>query len=85
MWNLLFFVFNGAAFVLIGLQLRTIVRGLSQYSLATLIGWSLAVALVVVLVRYRLDVPGDVHPARAVPGDPRGAKAPTRRGAGCSC
>jgi monovalent cation/hydrogen antiporter len=50
-WNLLFFVFNGAAFVLIGLQLRGIVRGL-QYPLATLIGWSLAIALVVILVRY---------------------------------
>lgn len=51
-WNLLFFVFNGAAFVLIGLQLRTIVRGLSQYSLLTLIGWSLAISVVVILVRY---------------------------------
>ena len=51
-WNLLFFVFNGAAFVLIGLQLRGIVRGLSQYSLWTLIGWSLAIALVVIVVRY---------------------------------
>jgi CPA1 family monovalent cation:H+ antiporter len=51
-WNLLFFVFNGAAFVLIGLQLRSIVHGLSGYPLATLIGWSLAIALVVVVVRY---------------------------------
>ncbi|HEY0613493.1 MAG TPA: Na+/H+ antiporter [Candidatus Elarobacter sp.] len=51
-WNLLFFVFNGAAFVLIGLQLRGIVRGLSQYSLLTLIGWGLAIAVVVILVRY---------------------------------
>ncbi|HEY0381591.1 MAG TPA: Na+/H+ antiporter [Candidatus Elarobacter sp.] len=51
-WNLLFFVFNGAAFVLIGLQLRTIVHGLAGYSLATLIGWSLVIAVVVILVRY---------------------------------
>jgi monovalent cation/hydrogen antiporter len=51
-WNLLFFAFNGAAFVLIGLQLRSIVHGLAGYSLATLIGWSLAVAAVVVLVRF---------------------------------
>jgi CPA1 family monovalent cation:H+ antiporter len=51
-WNLLFFVFNGAAFVLIGLQLRSIVHGLSGYPLATLIGWSLAIAVVVVVVRY---------------------------------
>jgi monovalent cation/hydrogen antiporter len=51
-WNLLFFVFNGAAFLLIGLQLRTIVQGLRQYPLPTLIGWSLAIALVVIVVRY---------------------------------
>jgi CPA1 family monovalent cation:H+ antiporter len=51
-WNLLFFVFNGAAFVLIGLQLRSIVHGLAGYSLATLVGWSLAIAAVVVVVRY---------------------------------
>jgi Na+/H+ antiporter len=51
-WNLLFFVFNGAAFVLIGLQLRNIVHGLSAYSLGTLIGWSLAIAAVVIVVRY---------------------------------
>ena len=50
-WNLLFFVFNGAAFLLIGLQLRTIVQG-AQYSLPTLIGWSLAIAFVVIAVRY---------------------------------
>jgi Na+/H+ antiporter len=51
-WNLLFFVFNGAAFLLIGLQLRSIVRGLSAYPLLTLIGWSLAIAFVVVAVRF---------------------------------
>jgi len=51
-WNLLFFVFNGAAFVLIGLQLRTIVRALNAHPLPQLIGWALAIALVVVLVRF---------------------------------
>ncbi|MBV8300001.1 MAG: Na+/H+ antiporter [Candidatus Eremiobacteraeota bacterium] len=50
-WNLLFFVFNGAAFVLIGLQLRSIVRTLQPYSLATVIGWALAIALLVIVVR----------------------------------
>lgn len=51
-WNLLFFVFNGAAFVLIGLQLRAIVRALPEYSLPTLIGWGLAVWLLLIVVRY---------------------------------
>jgi monovalent cation/hydrogen antiporter len=51
-WNLLFFVFNGAAFVLIGLQLRSIVRALPQHSLPTLIGWSLAITALLVVVRF---------------------------------
>jgi CPA1 family monovalent cation:H+ antiporter len=51
-WNLLFFIFNGAAFVLIGLQLRSIVRDLPEYSLPLLIGWGLAVWLVLVAVRF---------------------------------
>jgi len=66
-WNLLFFVFNGAAFVLIGLQLRGIVRGLVQYSLPTLIGWSLAIALVVILVRYAWMFPAAYGRRRLFP------------------
>ncbi len=57
-WNLLFFVFNGAAFVLIGLQLRSIIHGLADYPIATLIGWSLAIAAVVIVVRYAWIFPG---------------------------
>jgi Na+/H+ antiporter len=51
-WQLLFFVFNGAAFVLIGLQLREITRSFGGPLLTTVIGWSLAIALVVILVRF---------------------------------
>jgi CPA1 family monovalent cation:H+ antiporter len=51
-WNLLFFTFNGAAFVLIGLQLRSIVGALHVYSPLTLAGWSLGIAAVVILARY---------------------------------
>ncbi len=50
-WNLLFFTFNGAAFVLIGLQLRSIVGAL-DYSPWTLASWSLAIAAVVIVARY---------------------------------
>lgn len=51
-WNLLFFTFNGAAFVLIGLQLRSIVGALTVYAPAQLAQWSLGIAAVVVLARY---------------------------------
>lgn len=51
-WSLLVFVFNGAAFVLIGLQLRGVIEALGHYAPATLIGWALAVVLTLVVVRF---------------------------------
>jgi Na+/H+ antiporter len=51
-WNLLFFTFNGAAFVLIGLQLRSIIGALDVYPPWLLAAWSLGIAAVVVLARY---------------------------------
>jgi Na+/H+ antiporter len=50
-WNLLNFLVNAALFVLIGLQLRIVVKGLDQ-SAATLAGYALAVSAVVVLARF---------------------------------
>jgi monovalent cation/hydrogen antiporter len=58
-WSLLFFVFNGAAFVLIGLQLRSIVRGLDQHSsFLGVTGWALAIAFVVIVMRIVWVFPG---------------------------
>lgn len=51
-WNLLFFTFNGAAFVLIGLQLRAIIGALGMFSPGSLALSSLGIAAVVVLARY---------------------------------
>lgn len=51
-WTLLIFTFNGAAFVLIGLQLRSIVHALARYSLWTLIAWTLVLTVALVLVRF---------------------------------
>lgn len=50
-WDILDFVVNAILFVLIGLQLRAVVDGLSGYSAGTLGGYALAVAGVVVGTR----------------------------------
>jgi CPA1 family monovalent cation:H+ antiporter len=47
MWEILDFVVNAILFVLIGLQLRSVVDALDGYSAATLIGYGLAVSAVV--------------------------------------
>src|SRR5436190_135958 len=50
-WDILDFLVNAILFVLIGLQLRAVVDGLSGYSASTLVGYSLAVSGVVVGTR----------------------------------
>jgi Na+/H+ antiporter len=50
-WDILDFIINAILFVLIGLQLRAVVDGLSGYSPSTLAGYALAVSGVVVATR----------------------------------
>ena len=50
-WDILDFIVNAILFVLIGLQLRTVVHALSGYSASTLAGYALAVTGVVVGTR----------------------------------
>jgi Na+/H+ antiporter len=50
-WDIVDFIINAILFVLIGLQLRAILDGLSGYSASTLIGYGLAVSGVVVTTR----------------------------------
>src|SRR3954469_3446950 len=51
MWELLQFILNAFLFILIGLQLPQILDGLQEESMATLIGYGLAVSAAVVLTR----------------------------------
>jgi Na+/H+ antiporter len=50
-WDILDFVINATLFVLIGLQLRTVVDGLSGYSASALFAYALAMSAVVVASR----------------------------------
>jgi CPA1 family monovalent cation:H+ antiporter len=50
-WDVLDFLINATLFVLVGLQLRSVVDGLGGYSGSTLAGYALAVSGVVLLTR----------------------------------
>jgi CPA1 family monovalent cation:H+ antiporter len=50
-WEILVFLLNALLFVLIGLQLPTILEGLNDESPATLLGWAAAVSATVILTR----------------------------------
>jgi NhaP-type Na+/H+ or K+/H+ antiporter len=50
--NTLFFVFNGALFIILGLQLRSIFSELAIFPAATLAEYALAIAATVIAVRF---------------------------------
>jgi monovalent cation/hydrogen antiporter len=50
-WEILVFLLNALLFVLIGLQLPTILEGLREESALTLLGWGAAVSAAVILTR----------------------------------
>jgi CPA1 family monovalent cation:H+ antiporter len=51
-WNTMFFVFNGALFIVLGLQLRSIFAELAIFPAATLAQYALAIAGTVIGVRF---------------------------------
>jgi CPA1 family monovalent cation:H+ antiporter len=59
-WELLTFGLNAALFVLVGLQLRTVVDALSGYSAGQLVGYALLVAATVLLTRMAWIFPFNV-------------------------
>jgi CPA1 family monovalent cation:H+ antiporter len=50
-WEILIFLLNAVLFLLVGLQLPTVIEDASRYSTGELIGWSLLVSAVVIGVR----------------------------------
>jgi NhaP-type Na+/H+ or K+/H+ antiporter len=51
-WDIIDFLINATLFVLVGLQLRTVVDGLGGYSVGQLAGYAAAVSAVVILARF---------------------------------
>jgi Na+/H+ antiporter len=50
-WELITFLLNGLIFILIGLQLRSVVQGLDEYTAGQIISYAVLVSLTVILVR----------------------------------
>ena len=61
-WNVIVFLLNGVVFILIGLQLPGIVRGLGEYSLASAIGYGVLISLLIIVVRILWVFPGAYCP-----------------------
>jgi CPA1 family monovalent cation:H+ antiporter len=70
LWEIVFFVLNATLFMLVGLQLPSILDRLSGYSVAQLVGWAALVAVTVTVVRFAwlfatARLPGRLRPMGA--------------------
>jgi Na+/H+ antiporter len=61
-WSILTSILNGLIFILIGLQLRHIITGISNYSGTSLFVWGATISVVVILVRFLWIVPATLLP-----------------------
>ena len=89
-WELISFLLNGAVFILIGLQLRNIVDGLSEYSMIELSLYAGLISLTVVIVRILWVFPATYLPRvlsrciREYDPPPPGRPSPSYPGPGCA-
>jgi Na+/H+ antiporter len=77
-WQMTIFVVNGLAFVLIGLQLPSVMATVAERPVAELAALSVAVAATVILVRLAWVFPATYVPRRLVPSLARRDPAPPR-------
>jgi Na+/H+ antiporter len=61
-WNVMIFLLNGVVFILIGLQLPVVVRGLGEYSLGSAILYGIVISVVTIIVRLAWMYPGAYLP-----------------------
>ncbi len=51
-WQVVVYILNGLIFILLGLQLRSVIEGIGEYSTGELVSWGVLVSLVVIAVRF---------------------------------
>lgn len=61
-WDVVIFILNGLVFILIGLQLRNVMQGISDYSISELLLYGTIISLVVILVRFIYVIPTAIWP-----------------------
>jgi monovalent cation/hydrogen antiporter len=61
-WEVVVFILNGLIFVLIGLQLRNVMSGITEYPVKSLVLYGLVVSFVVIIVRFIWVIPAATIP-----------------------
>lgn len=62
LWTSLTFLLNGFVFILIGLQLPSIIQGLGNYSISEAIGYAIVISFVTIIIRIIWVFPGAYIP-----------------------
>ncbi|MDQ4034674.1 MAG: Na+/H+ antiporter, partial [Chloroflexota bacterium] len=78
-WQMVIFVVNGLAFLLVGLQLPTVTTDIEGFSLGQLVGMGAAVSITVVVVRLLWIYPATYLPRWLIPALARRDPAPPVR------
>ena len=78
-WQMVIFVVNGLAFLLIGLQLPTVIADIKGYAAGELISMAVAVSLTVIIVRLVWIYPATYLPRWLIPSVARRDPAPPAR------
>ncbi|MBE7171346.1 MAG: Na+/H+ antiporter [Williamsia sp.] len=61
-WDVVVYILNALIFILIGLQLRSVLHGISEYPVGALVLYGVLVSVVVILVRFIWVVPAAMLP-----------------------
>ncbi len=61
-WDVVVFILNGLIFILIGLQLRSVLGGIHDYSTSELLLYGITISLVVIVVRFIWALPSLMLP-----------------------
>ncbi len=78
-WQMLIFVVNGLAFLLVGLQLPTVLTDIEGYAAGELLGMAAAVCVTVIVVRLAWVYPATYLPRWLIPSLARRDPAPPAR------
>lgn len=61
-WDVVMYILNGLIFILIGLQLKSVMQGIKEYSTYELVLYGLVVSFVTIIVRFIWIIPGALFP-----------------------
>lgn len=61
-WEVVIYILNGLIFVLLGLQMRNVLQGISAYPVSSLILYGVVISFVVIIIRFIWVVPAALIP-----------------------